>query len=255
MKKVNIVILAAGHGTRMQHELPKPLVPLLEKPMIQYLLDAIAKTGVCDDPIIVVNPHTESLFRETLGEYTYVLQHEQLGTGHAVQSARDMLSDATDPILVLYGDMPFVSAETISRIAMRAHESEAKLTMTTTIVPDFEGWHEAFYGFSRIIRDADNKVVRTVEKKDATEIELEIMEVNPAYLCFDAPWLWKHIDMISNTNAQQEYYLTDLIKMATDEGNEIATVIVDPMDALGINTPEHLRLCEKVARERYTEDN
>ncbi|MCD8494763.1 MAG: NTP transferase domain-containing protein [Candidatus Pacebacteria bacterium] len=251
MHNVQIIILAAGHGTRMQHELPKPLVPLLGKPMIQYLLDAIAESGVCDRVGIVVNPKNKEIFEATLGgAYTYILQHEQKGTGHAVAVARDHIGNATEPILVLYGDMPFVSRETIQALAQKAHTSGAVITMGTTRVPDFNEWRSTFAGFSRVLRNDKGDVIATVEAKDATPQQLALHEVNPAYLCFQSEWLWNHIDMITNTNAQSEYYLTDLIKMAVDEGNTLATVSVDPYDALGINTKEHLALCEEIIQSR-----
>lgn len=248
---MRVIILAAGHGKRMNHELPKPLVPLCGKPMIGYLLDAIADSGVCADPVIVVSPDNQELFREELGDaYHYVVQHEQLGTGHATAAAKELLEESQEPIMVLYGDMPFVSKETLAAVADRARESQAMLTMATTIVPDFEDWRTAFKSFSRVIRDENNDVVRTVEMKDATPEELQIKEVNPAFMCFQSAWLWKHLEKLNNNNAQGEYYLTDLIRLATEEGNTIATVQIEPKEALGINTKEHLALCEEIAESR-----
>lgn len=251
MQKTQIIILAAGHGTRMQHELPKPLVPLCGKPMIQYLLDAIAESGVCDDPIIVVSPTNIDVFMEMLGEdHRYTLQDKQLGTGHATMVAREALIGDENPIMVLYGDMPFVSTETIRAISERANETKATLTMATTVLSDFDDWRNAFYGFSRVLRDEEGKLLRTVEKKDATDEQLLVTEVNPAYLCFQSDWLWSHLSLLKNDNAQEEYYLTDLIRMAVEEGDDVATVQIDPKEALGINTPEHLKMCEEVVKAR-----
>lgn len=250
MNKVNIIILAAGHGTRMNHQLPKPLVPLCGKPMIQYLLDSINESGVCNNPIIVVSPTNIEVFKEILGEnHHYVLQDKQLGTGHATSAAKNALQGNMAPILVLTGDMPFVSVETLHAIEKESKETGATLTMATTVVEDFKDWRQGFEGFSRVLRDDAGKLTRTVEKKDATEEQLLIKEVNPAYLCFKAEWLWEHLPKLQNNNAQEEYYLTDLIQMAASEGN-VATVQIDPMEALGINTQEHLALCEEVVKNR-----
>lgn len=247
---MNIVILAAGHGTRMEHELPKPLVPLCGKPIISYLLDNIKKSGLCDNPILVVSPTNVDLFKETIGnDYTYVLQDKQLGTGHAVRVAEEKIDGDDSPIMVLYGDHPWVSAESLQAVYDRLTSNGAVMTMATTVVPDFDDWRAGFYSFGRIIRDDDRNgyVAKIVEKKDATPEQLDIKEVNPAYMCFKSSWLWNHLAKLNNNNAQEEYYLTDLVKMAVDANETIYTVQIDPKEALGINTKDQLALCEDLA--------
>jgi bifunctional UDP-N-acetylglucosamine pyrophosphorylase/glucosamine-1-phosphate N-acetyltransferase len=247
---MRVIIMAAGHGKRMGHELPKPLVPLAGKAIISYLLDSIAESGVCNDPIIVVSPTNIDVFREHLGpDYNYVLQHEQLGTAHAVMAAEEALAGSEEPIFILNGDHPWVSAETIKAVAEKAPSAENPLTMATTVVPDFEGWRGAFYSFGRIVRNDENKVQDIVELRDATDEQKAIHEVNPQYLCFEPDWMWKHIKQVKNNNNQEEYYLTSLIPMLFEEGYTIRTVQIDPKEALGINTKEHLELCEQVAEE------
>lgn len=245
---MRVIILAAGHGKRMEHELPKPLVPLSGKPIVSYLLASIKESGVCGTPIIVVSPDRIDTFKEILGEdYEYVIQKEQLGTGHAVLSAKGALEGVDERILVLYGDHPWVSAETIKKIAERSEDSNRVLTLATAVVEDFQDWRAGFESFGRILRDENDYVTRIVEKKDATEEEQAIKEVNPAYFCFKPEWLWSRLEKIKNENVQHEYYLTDLVQIAVSEGEAIATVQIDPREALGINTKEQLALCEALA--------
>lgn len=251
-EKMNIIILAAGHGTRMQHELPKPLVPLAGKPIISYLLENIKQSGLCDDPVIVVSPTNVEVFKEHLGTgYRFALQDKQLGTGHAVRACESLLKDSHDPVMVLYGDHPWVSGATLRAVFDRLTSNGAVMTMATAIVPDFEDWRAAFTGFGRIVRDKNRHdyVAKIVEKKDASPEELEIKEVNPAYMCFKSDWLWSHLEKLNNKNAQEEYYLTDLVQMAVDEKETIYTVQIDPQEALGINTQDQLQLCEELIKQ------
>ena len=118
--------------------------------------------------------------------------------------------------------------------------------MMTTTVQDFEDWRRPFYDFGRIVRNAGGEVVGIVEKKDATPEQLSIKELNPALFCFDAQWLWKYLPNIQNKNAQGEYYLTDLIHMAIGDGFRIASMNIDPLESIGVNTPEHLALAERL---------
>jgi bifunctional UDP-N-acetylglucosamine pyrophosphorylase/glucosamine-1-phosphate N-acetyltransferase len=244
--QTDIVILAAGKGKRMQSEKPKVLSLLHGKSLIQHLLEHVKESGVTTNPVIVVGVGREEVMNETGDGYRYAVQEEQLGTGHAVACAELLLKDSAQNVLVLYGDMPYISASTIANIARTHEEKNAMLTMATVSVEDYDGWRAGFYDFSRVIRDTDGTILRTVEKKDANEEELKIKEVNPAYFCFNSAWLWTHLKMLSNTNAQKEYYLTDLVGMAVKEGQKIASVSIDPKEAIGVNTKEHLELLHEL---------
>lgn len=240
-----IIILAAGHGKRMQSELPKALTPLHGKPFIAHVLRAVASSGVCDNPIIVIGQKGDQV-RSLLGpSYSYATQEEQLGTGHAVMIAEDKAKNS-DLIVVLYADHPLVSADTIKNLIDTHKESNAKLTMATATVPDFDDWRSAFLAFGKFVRDESGKITKIVEVKDATEEELKIKEVNPAYMCFNAKWMWKHLHMLKNENAQSEYYLTDLVGMAFAENENISSISIDPREALGVNTKEQLEIIEKL---------
>lgn len=237
--KTQIIILAAGHGKRMQSELPKALTPLHGKPFIAHVLDAVKESGACDKPIIIIGQKGDQV-RDTLGtSYSYAVQDKQLGTGHAVMIAENIAKNA-DLVVVLYADHPLVSAQTIKNIVNTHIKDNAILTMATATVPDFLDWRSAFVAFGRFIRDENNNISKIVEMKDATEEEKEIKEVNPAYMCFDATWLWSHLHTLKNENAQEEYYLTDLVGMAFNENQKITTISIDPREALGVNTKEQL---------------
>lgn len=253
MKKTQIIILAAGQGKRMGVPYPKVLVPILEKPMIHYVLESVNNSGINTKPIIVVGVDNKEIISQSLGDnYEYVIQEKQLGTGHAVLSAEMNVDVDTEQVIVLYGDSPLVSKDTILKLSQTHGEGQNnKITMATTTVPDFLDWRENFYNhFSRVIRDENGNLVRTVEKRDALEYELAILELNPCYFIFDKNWLFENLKTISNNNDQGEYYLTDLAKLATASGFTIQTISIDPKEALGANTIEQKELIEKVLKEK-----
>ncbi|MDD5721269.1 MAG: NTP transferase domain-containing protein [Candidatus Pacebacteria bacterium] len=245
--KIKIIILAAGKGKRMQSDLPKVLETIRGKIMIEYLLESIEKSGISDKPIIVVGYGKEKVM-EALGKnYDYVVQEEQLGTGHAVINTQKILENNADHIMVLYGDHPLVSPETIKKLKDTHLASNKKITMATFIVQDFNDWRTVFYkNFSRIIRDLNGYIVKDVQFKDTNDEEKNIKELNPCYFCFEAKWLWENLKKLNTNNAQKEYYLTDLVKIAMKEKNQIQSINIDPREALGVNSKEELETLEKL---------
>jgi bifunctional UDP-N-acetylglucosamine pyrophosphorylase/glucosamine-1-phosphate N-acetyltransferase len=244
-EKIKIIILAGGKGKRMQNELPKVLAPLHGKPMIKYLLESVDKSEIDNNPVIIVGYKKELVIKELGKKYHYIIQEEQLGTGHAVNLVESYLKDKAKHVIVLYGDQPFTSAETIKKIAEKHLRSGKKITMATVTVIDFRDWRRCFENFSRVLRDTNNKIIRTIEKKDASEEDKKITEVNPCYFCFDAVWLWAKLKTLKNNNVQKEYYLTDVIKMATENNIDIESIDIEPHEALGANTKEELNILEK----------
>ena len=254
MQDLKIVILAAGKGTRLASlgfEVPKPLIPIEGKTMISYLVDSIQDAAIDGRPIIITAPDNRELFEKELGDKCeYVEQKEQLGTGHAVACAREKLFDAKN-VLVLYGDHPTISAQTIHRLAKEHEASQATITMATVQFPDFDDWRKWFINFGRILRDEKGQVVGSVEAKDATEEQKKITEVNPCYYVFRTDWLRENIDALTNKNVQQEYYLTDLVARAFEQEQSIHTFVVeDPIEAIGVNTPEQLKAAEDILLKR-----
>jgi len=244
-ESIAIVVLAAGHGKRMQSELPKSLTPLHGKYLIAHLLERIEISGVADRTIIVVGQKRKQVMDALGSKYIYAIQEEQMGTGHAVMCAQKHIPDANH-ILVLYADMPYITPETIKNLVEKHTRENATLTMATIVVPDFLEWRAGFFDFSRVIRNEQGEIICTVEKKDQTEEEQKILEVNPAYMIFNAKWMWYNMKNISNTNSQSEYYLTDLIRIACDEREKIASISIEPKEALGVNTKEQLELIQSI---------
>ncbi len=250
MDTIQLIILAGGKGTRMLSEHPKVLVELGGKPLITHLLDNLRPLSLSIPPVIVVG-HEAELVKETIGpSYRYALQQEQKGTGHAVLMAREATDARAKHVMVLYGDHPLVDADTIRAITETHQKNNAVVTMGTASVPDFTLWRSAFKRYGRIIRDEHGTISRIVEYKDATEAERAITEVNPSYLCFQADWLWSRLQKIGVENAQNEYYLTDIIGIATQEGVSLHTTAIDPEIALGANTREELETLENILNRR-----
>lgn len=252
-QKFAVVILAAGQGRRMGGESPKVLKLINGRPIIGHLVEAIKKSGICEKPaVIVCDEHT--LVQDVLGDSCdYVIQAEQLGTGHAVACAEGFLKDKAEDVLVLYGDHGFLTAPTLQQLRKLHQDSAGVLTLMTTVLPDFEDWRFAFKSFGRIIRNEKGEIAGIVEKKDATGKELEITEVNPMYCCFKADWLWGNLKKINNKNAQGEYYLTDLIKIAFEQGRKTNSLKINNFECLGINNPEELDLANRFLSENNVE--
>jgi len=246
LERVKIVILAAGKGNRMQSDLPKVLMPVGGKPMIVRLLETVKKSGIDENPVIVVG-YKKELVQNVLGnKYHYIDQGTPFGTGHAVALTKEYLKNKAEHIFVLYGDQPFISAETIKKIINRHLESGKKITMATVKLPDFRDWRINFVNFSRILRDVNGKIIKDIQFKDASDKEIKITEVNPCYFCFDAKWLWKNLESLKNNNTQKEYYLTDVIKIAAENGIPIESMEIKPFEALGANTKAELETLEKL---------
>jgi bifunctional UDP-N-acetylglucosamine pyrophosphorylase/glucosamine-1-phosphate N-acetyltransferase len=241
-----IVILAAGKGTRMNSDLPKTLVPVNGKPMIFYILETIFASGLDKEPIVVVSPDNVEIIKSALKDYPlrYALQKEQLGSGHALKSAKGLIKPGTKKIFVVYCDHPFLKPESL--LAAAAVPVESIIVMTTKL-PDFSGWHQNFKHWGRFVRDAAGNILKIVEFKDASPEQRAITEVNPGFMVFSNDWLWENIEKISDNNAQKEYYLTTLPGVATAGGYQISSIPIEPLEALGVNSQEELALAEEAA--------
>ena len=230
-----VVILAAGKGTRMKSSMPKVLHPLAHKPLVQHVID----TARSLDPsqIVVVYGHGGDQVREVVidADLSWVEQAEQLGTGHAVQQAMPHIKEA-DRVLVLYGDVPLTSAETLRELLDQAGKGMGLLTINL----------DDPSGYGRIVRDDKGAVERIVEQKDANVDELAIQEVNTGIMIFPGEKLSGWLNGLSNNNAQGEYYLTDLLAMAVNDGVSIAVTQPEhQFEADGVNNKLQLAELER----------
>lgn len=246
MENVQIIILAAGKSKRMGSDKPKALALFHGRPLLRHILDTVASLNLDIKPVIVVG-HKKEQVKEVIGnEYKYAEQAEQLGTGHAVKCAKDFMDKNHKIILVISTDQPTLSKKTIQNIISKHKEKSSIITLATVTVPDFEEWRSGMRHFGRIIRNATGEIMNIIEFKDATEKEKLVKELNPAIYAFDSDWLWENIDKLKNENVQEEYYLTDLIKIAFEQNKKIESVPVSSLiEGLQPNTQSELSVLEK----------
>lgn len=237
MKNTAIVVLAAGKGKRMKSDLAKVLHPVLGRPMIEHLLERLIEFN--PDRILVVIGHQADRVKKLLGKYRdrieFVLQEKQLGTGHAVMVCEDGLKDYTGEILVLAGDVPFLSLKTLTRLVELHRREKAAATVLSSTPPDATG-------YGRVVRLPGTDLVdRIVEHKDASEKERKIGEINTGTFCFDSRYLFEALHEIGIDNIQNEYYLTDIMEVLRHKNLKTAVCLTPHADeALGINSAEQL---------------
>jgi bifunctional UDP-N-acetylglucosamine pyrophosphorylase/glucosamine-1-phosphate N-acetyltransferase len=254
------VVLAAGNGTRMRSALPKVLHPLVGVPLLAHVLKAveaipstssfapIAPTTTTHRPIVVLGQDMQQV-EDTFGNRcSYAIQHEQLGTGHAVLAAKntvDTLHPLPQTVLVCYGDTPLVSSEALARVLVEHLTQKATVTFLTAVT-------EQPSDYGRIVRNIDGQVCEIVEMKRATEEQKRIKEINSGVYCVDRAWLWSTLQSLPR-NAAGEYYLTDLIGIAHSEGRTIASVSGSVDETVGINNRVQLAAAEQLLRRRVLE--
>lgn len=247
MDKVQIVILAAGKSKRMLSDDPKALARLKGKPFLAHILDTLHGLNLPIKPVIVVGHKKERIFEELGEAHNYAHQTEQLGTGHAVLSAKPNMHQDHEVVLVLSTDQPHISKDTILNLVETHLQEKPVVTLATVQLPNFEEWRKGIINLGRIIRNEKGEVVKITEYKDANDTEKEITEINPAIYAFDRDFIWQNIEKIKNENAQSEYYLTDLIRLAQEQGQKICAVPVSNIiEGLQPNTPEELLELEKL---------
>jgi len=247
MSITKALILGAGKGSRMQSELPKVLHPVAGRPMVLHAVDRARAAGIGEVIIVVGYKKDEVMSALAAAGTGFAVQHEQRGTGHAVMAAREHLEGFEGNVVVLYGDMPLLGAETI-RMLVEQREETGAVAVALTIVLDNPP------DFGRIVRDADGRVVRVVEVKDCTPEELAIREVNVGAYCFECRSLLLALGELSDDNAQGEYYLTDVFATMAAKGERTDTVVTPNLEeALGVNDPVALAFAEKLGDIRYAE--
>ena len=234
------IILAAGKGTRMRSKLPKVLHKVGGKAMLQHVVDA-AKGAGSEREVVVIGSGAQ-LVEQTISGVEFVMQEEQLGTGHAVLSAKKNFEKSTGTVLILCGDTPLLTNELLKKFTAAHEDSKCAATVLTAKMPDATG-------YGRIIRDLDGSLEKIVEEKDANEFEKKINEVNAGVYCFDVQKLFGALEKIGNNNSQGEYYLPDALTILKDAGEKIGAFRANYADeTLGINSRVQLAAADKIFR-------
>lgn len=253
-KAPTAIILAAGKGTRMESDLPKVVHPVGGRPMVCAVVDACREAG-CERIVLVVGYKQEvvrDLMTKQGAEWNrgieYAVQEQQLGTGHAVLSAKGTLGATTSeqgrPCFVLAGDGPLIRAETLKTMLRTHTDSHAAATMATSVIDDPTG-------YGRIVRDANRKLSAIVEHKECTPDQLKIREVNPSYYCFDTAKLFTSLAQVKRNEQSGEYYITDVPSLLLKQGERVEVIeAVPPQDILSINTPAQLAEVDAIYRSR-----
>ena len=240
--KTTAIILAAGQGTRMKSKLPKVLHKALGKPMVQWVIDCLTDAGV-ESKIAVLGHGGEQVATVVADQASIVYQTEQLGTGHAVMQGVNALGSDNDCVIVVCGDTPLLQAETIKSLLMKHQEEKNMVTVLTAQAPDPTG-------YGRIVRDKQ-QIAAIVEQKDASDEEKAITEINTGTYCFDQKFLLQYLPTLTTNNAQKEYYLTDLIKIANQNQFSVGGYqLSDFSESLGVNNRVQLAQAEQILRQR-----
>lgn len=235
--KIKTLILAAGQGTRMRSKLPKVLHKIADRALLHHVYDTSAQLE--NNEIFVIYGHGGELVKNQLAQLnvTWIEQAQQLGTGHAVKQAEHHIND-DDIVLVLYGDVPLLKKDTIATLLANVSDQSLALLTVTLANPS---------GYGRIVRDQQHRIIKIVEQKDANEAEQQITEVNTGILATQGGKLKNWIARLGNNNAQKEYYLTDIIEMAVNDGLKVVSNQPHNEDeVLGVNNRQQLAHLERV---------
>ena len=243
--KLRVVILAAGKGTRMRSDLPKVLHKVANKPMVEHVIDTAR--SLKPEAVNLIYGHGGEQLQNTIqgDDLTWVEQREQLGTGHAVQQVIPYLKD-DEKVVILYGDVPLLTESTLIKLLTATQTTELGLLTMTLDDPN---------GYGRIVRNTDKQVTGIVEQKDANAEQLAIQEVNTGIMIADGAKLKAWLENLSNDNAQKEYYLTDIVAMAAEQGVTIATAQPDATyEVEGANNRQQLAQLERAFQRRQADE-
>ena len=248
-RALKVVILAAGKSTRMKSDTPKVLHKVAGLQVLQWVLDLADSLGATES--IVIIGHQGDRVREAFesrANVRFIEQEPQLGTGHGVMQAKEALTGFDGDVALLCGDVPLIRPKTLQLMRHMHHSEEASCTILTTL-------RENPQGYGRIVRDGLQRVRRIVEQKDLIPQQEEIREVNSGTYLFDCSKLLPTLDKLDTDNAQNEYYLTDVVPLLADEGNKVVAFACDDHDeVMGINNRKQLAIADGVARRRIMEE-
>ncbi|GIW47370.1 MAG: bifunctional protein GlmU [Deltaproteobacteria bacterium] len=244
-----VIVLAAGIGRRMNSRIPKVLHPIFKRPMLGYVMDTVKKL-LPERTVVVVGYGAEAI-KDAMGfseGIEYVFQPKQLGTGNAVLCAKEVLRGFRGEIVILNGDSPLIDAKTIGGLVDAHRKAGACISVITAVV-------EEPYGYGRILRGSSGEIVGIVEEKDATLEEKNIKEINSGVYCVDSEFLWEAIEQIGSDNKQGEYYLPDIVKVASGLGKLVLGIVAeDACEVLGINNRLELARAEQIIKNRVNRE-
>ncbi|CCI61211.1 bifunctional UDP-N-acetylglucosamine diphosphorylase/glucosamine-1-phosphate N-acetyltransferase [Staphylococcus equorum subsp. equorum Mu2] len=240
------IVLAAGKGTRMKSKKYKVLHDVAGKSMIEHVVDNVKQSGV--EQLVTIVGHGAESVKETLGDASlYSFQEEQLGTAHAVKMASEHLNDKQGTTLVVCGDTPLITTETLKSL-IEHHENNQSLATVLTATATNP------YGYGRIIRDADNQLVKIVEQKDATDAEQQINEISSGIFVFDNQMLFEKLELVNNNNVQGEYYLPDVLSLILEDKGTVGIYHTNDFEEImGVNDRVMLSEAEKAYRKRINQ--
>lgn len=246
MNNILAIILSAGEGKRMKSENSKVLHKVCGKTMIECVRDAVVEAGISD--IVAVVGHKKEQVKEQLKDSVkYAIQEKQQGTGHAVKMAMPFINNNDGHVLVLCGDTPLITSETIKNTIKYHEENNFAVTVISTMFDNP-------YGYGRIVRDNNNQVVKIVEQKDATDKQAKIQEVNSGMYCFKTSCLISALNELNTNNSQGEYYLTDTIEILIKKGEKAGALVVsDNNEILGINNRIQLEEANQIMKKKINE--
>lgn len=243
MSNAVAVVLAAGKGTRMKSDLPKVLLDVCGRPMIEYVLEALRKSGIGRNLLVV--GYRADLVEAALGDQVdveFVYQRPQLGTGHAVMVCRDALAGYKGPVLIVLGDSPMLQQASVEHLLEAFEPGRDGCVLGTAYKDDPTG-------LGRIVRDSGRRFVGIVEEKDATQRQRRITEVNMSTYVFDCQDLFDALEQLKPNNVQSEYYITDCPSILLAAGKRVRALdVLKPCEAMSINTLEELSAVEEILR-------
>ena len=245
--KASAIILAAGAGTRMKSKLPKVAHRIMGEPLVCYVMDAVAEAVELDKLVAVVGHGREAVIPLVQDACEVVVQEQQRGTADAVNSCRDAFAGVTGSVVVLSGDCPLITPETIHRLVERREQTGAAVVVLSMVPEDP-------FGYGRIVRTTAGEFERIIEQKDCSPAQAQIAECNAGFYCFDAEYLFRALEQVSTDNAQGEYYLTDVIEIARHDGRVVEAMVSEDADeCLGVNTRVQLAQATKILQRRINE--
>lgn len=239
---IKAIILAAGKGTRMKSNIPKVMHKVNGMPMLVRIFNTLSQVGISTENLITVLGDKKEYIIKNISEISYVVQEEQLGTGHAVKIAKKYFENFDGGVIITYGDAPLIKKSTYDKLIFDFNKGQSGAVIVTTHL-------ENPFGYGRVIKNAQGEVERVVEEKDASVQEKKITEINTGLYCINAKKLAYYIEQVKNNNVKNEYYLTDVVELMYQAGEGVSTLEIEEFEQMvGVNDKVQLAEVSEVLR-------